>query len=231
MCIVSIWRHKRLDTRMRRIAFGYSLISFLLGASSLAFAEPDLNQIQSTIVADTTAIKPGEPFQVGVLMKISPHWHVYWMNPGDAGIPTTVELKLPPGFKASPMQYPVPTRIVQPGDIVAYGYEDEVMFIMMIMPPAKIDAANITIEANANWLVCEKVCIPGNAKLSLALPVAETAKPDHTDLFNKWSGRMPHAVNNSADVAAHSVKVSDKHLTISIDWIGPPPKSCNGFRP
>ena len=45
--------------------------------------------------------------KVGVLLEVEPGWHVYWMNPGDSGAPTTVSLTLPPGFTAGPVRFPL----------------------------------------------------------------------------------------------------------------------------
>ena len=56
-----------------------------------------------------------------------PGWHTYWQFPGDAGIPTEIKWKLPPGWKAGPIQWPIPLKLNEPGDIQIYGYHDEVL--------------------------------------------------------------------------------------------------------
>jgi DsbC/DsbD-like thiol-disulfide interchange protein len=193
------------------------ILSCFLFATASALAAPK-NLVRATLIADTTAIKPGEPFRVGVLLKIEPNWHIYWKNPGDAGMPTTIDFKLPDGFRAGPIEFPVPTRLVQPGDIVAYGYENEVMLLTTITPPEKIDESNITIAASVNWLVCEKVCIPGNANLNLTLPISADAKKDQSELFEKWSRQIPVAVKDSPDVVSDSEHVTGNQLSISIQW-------------
>src|SRR5690348_9264612 len=71
-------------------------------------AEPSDDLVQVKLLADTSAIKPGEPFTVGVNLKIAPAWHVYWINPGDAGEATRVTWTLPPGFTVSELKFPVP---------------------------------------------------------------------------------------------------------------------------
>ena len=40
--------------------------------------------VKAELLADVSSVKPGEPFTVGVLLKMKPHWHVYWKNPGDS---------------------------------------------------------------------------------------------------------------------------------------------------
>jgi len=57
--------------------------------------------VQARLVADTTAVVPGKPFEAGVLLEMAEGWHVYWENPGDAGIPTRVDWELPEGWVTS----------------------------------------------------------------------------------------------------------------------------------
>src|SRR5262249_22726510 len=139
----------------------------------------------------TSAIQPGKPFQVGVLLKLAPKWHVYWINPGDAGIATTVDFHLPEGVTASPLQYPVPSRIEQSGGVIMYCYTNEVMLISTITPPADFKGASAKIDADLNYLVCEDSCIQGSAKLSLSLPMKAWVAENQKELFATWQARMP----------------------------------------
>ena len=34
--------------------------------------------VKASLLADTTAIVPGKPFEVGVLLEMEPGWHTYW---------------------------------------------------------------------------------------------------------------------------------------------------------
>src|SRR5947209_7002995 len=91
--------------------------------------------VQATLLADVTAVVPGKPFTVGARLRMVPNWHTYWEFPGDAGIPTEIKWKLPDGWKAGQIQWPVPLRLVEPGDIQIYGYHDEVLLLQEITPP------------------------------------------------------------------------------------------------
>ena len=70
--------------------------------------------VQASLVADTTGVSVGKPFTVGVLLKIDPGWHIYWKNPGDAGLPTKVKWTLPDGFTAGELRYPTPHEFTLP---------------------------------------------------------------------------------------------------------------------
>jgi len=100
-------------------------ISMLLArpaVSPAAAAPAGKDLVTATLLADVDSVKAGKTFNLGVLLKIKPGWHVYWKNPGDSGMATKVNWKLPQGFEAGELRFPVPTRFVQPGDVITFGY-------------------------------------------------------------------------------------------------------------
>src|SRR2546422_15356 len=147
--------------------------------------------VKARLVADTNAVVPGKPFTAGLLLHMVPRWHTYWKFPGDAGIPTEIKWNLPPGWKAGPIQWPIPLKLKEPGDIQIYGYHDEVLLMQQITPSASSAEKNVNLKADASWLVCEKICIPGSATLQLDLPVATTSAPANQELFARYQRALP----------------------------------------
>ena len=86
--------------------------------------------VEARLLADTTAVVPGQPFTAGLFLKMAPGWHTYWQFPGDAGIPTELKWDLAPGWKTGPIQWPIPLKLSEPGDIQIYGYHDEVLLML-----------------------------------------------------------------------------------------------------
>ena len=105
---------------------------------------------------------------------------------------------LPPGWKAGPIQWPIPLKLNEPGDIQIYGYHDEVLLMMQLTPPSRIEAASVKLAGDADWLVCEKICIPGSAKVQLDLPVGAQSTPANAELFTKFRDRLPKPLPPSA---------------------------------
>jgi DsbC/DsbD-like thiol-disulfide interchange protein len=176
-----------------------ALIPFALAAA------PKNEHVQATLLTDVSSIQPSQPFTAGVMMKIDPNWHVYWLNPGDSGEATNVKFEAPEGFKVEPTQYPVPVKFMQPGDMIGYGYTDQVMITAKITPPADVPAGSpVEITAKAKWLVCEDVCIPGKAELKANLPVNQTAAPANVEVFKKWAARMPVTRDKSDGAIANA---------------------------
>jgi thiol:disulfide interchange protein len=147
--------------------------------------------VRPSLVADTTAIVPGRSFQVGLLLEMAPGWHTYWQYGGDSGFPTTLSWTLTAGLTAGPLEWPLPKRIPEPGDIEVYAYKDKVLLLTTLQAAADLAPGTVTLRAAANWLVCEAICVPGSAKLELTLPFAGSAEPANEELFAQFRAALP----------------------------------------
>ncbi len=140
------------------------------GLLPAAQAQPSGNDlVEAALIAEPQSIRAGQPFWVGVRLRMAEHWHTYWRNPGDSGLATEISWALPPGFSAGPIVWPVPDRIPV-AHLVNYGYEGEIVLLTQITPSAQLPAGEVPLRADVNWLVCQKECIPGEATVDLALP-------------------------------------------------------------
>ena len=150
-------------------------IFFLLVFSLVSCAKKEAGptkpeHLEAELIAEVTSIKPGQPFWVGLKLEMENGWHVNWLNPGDAGLAPTIKWALPEGFTAGEINWPIPKRIPV-GDLMLFGYEGTVLLLVEITPPTSFSDDEITLSAACDWVVCGDVCIPGEAKLSLELPV------------------------------------------------------------
>lgn len=197
---------------MRRLLFALALCAATARGAAAVYIQP----VTAALVADAARLTPGEPFTVGVLLTIQRGWHVYWQNPGDSGLPTSVKLVLPDGVTAGPLRWPLPTRFEQPGNLVGYGYADSVLLTAAL---AATSATAAPLRADVGWLACEKLCIRGKASLELAQPAAPQPA-----LFAEWAARMPLAAG-----AAQAPRIvdaggailadgSEGTLTITLEW-------------
>jgi thiol:disulfide interchange protein/DsbC/DsbD-like thiol-disulfide interchange protein len=189
--------------------------------------------VKPALVADTDAIVPAKPFTVGLLLRMAPHWHTYWKYSGDAGLPTEITWHLTQGWKAGEIQWPIPLKTSDPGDIETYGYENEVLLMQEIIPPANLDNGSVKLSADANWLVCEKICIPGSATLTLTLPRSGTSNPANAGLFDRYRKLLPKGwPNDNVATAKWRRDGSDLNLEVksealarypAIDFFAAPP--------
>jgi thiol:disulfide interchange protein/DsbC/DsbD-like thiol-disulfide interchange protein len=162
-----------------------------LASQSLAQVYQGKELVKAELLADTNAIVPGKSFTIGLLLRMAPGWHTYWAFSGDAGLPTELKWKLPSGWKVGEIQWPIPLKTIDPGDIETYGYENEVLLMQEITPPQKLDNSAVRLSAEANWLVCEKICIPGSATPQLELPVSTTSQSANSELFARYRHLLP----------------------------------------
>ncbi|MCX7050159.1 MAG: protein-disulfide reductase DsbD family protein [Candidatus Sumerlaeota bacterium] len=177
----------------------FSVCVLLAGITSLPAAAKDEASalVAAELVSEDAAVTAGQPFWVALQMKTAPGVHIYWKNPGDAGLPPSLEWKLPEGFAAGPIQWPTPTRI-RTGESVGYCLEGDVYLLIQITPPQTTKpGTNIRLEAATQWLACKTQCVPGNASLSLELPIqaAQTGskppKTSHAPAFEKARALLP----------------------------------------
>jgi thiol:disulfide interchange protein/DsbC/DsbD-like thiol-disulfide interchange protein len=172
-------------------------------------------ELQAGLVAQKVAVAPGQPVLVGLRLIHDPHWHTYWRNPGDSGLPTKVDWRLPAGWKAQEIQWPTPMRLPV-GPLANFGFEGDLVLPMVLTPPAGLSpGSEVRLEAQASWLVCKDVCIPGEATLALRLPVVAKDVPvaDGPDasLFARAQAQTP-VRESSRPVRAY---LSDKLLTLT----------------
>jgi thiol:disulfide interchange protein DsbD len=106
-------------------------------------------------------------------------WHTYWQNPGDSGMATSVQWTLPKGWKAGPIEWPVPEVLTGPSG-TNYCYPKEVLLPELVTPPADASLGQqITLKAKVGWLVCNEVCVAGNADLTLDLTIGVNNVANH----------------------------------------------------
>ncbi|MCL7969823.1 MAG: thiol:disulfide interchange protein, partial [marine benthic group bacterium] len=128
---------------------------------------------EAVLISEAESIRPGEPFAVGLHLTLEPDWHSYWRNPGDSGEATSITWRLPDGFTAGEILWPVPEAISFP-PLVSYGYFDQVLLLVEISPPASLTTGDtVRLAGRADWLVCIEDCFPAEAELELSLPVLD----------------------------------------------------------
>ena len=173
--------------------------SFLaLGATDLFAASVKTPHVEAEIISRHNAVQPGQPIEAALRLKIIPHWHTYWRNPGDSGLPTKLTWSLPPGVTAGPIEWPYPKQLPL-GPLMNFGYDGEVLHLMKLQTPTTLKAGqNVTLSAKAEWLVCSDVCIPESADLTISLPVvASTPLPDTrwATAFTSANAALPGSIS------------------------------------
>jgi len=137
------------------------------------------SEVNVTVLSDKTTTTRDSLITLGFKMQMAAGWHTYWKNPGDAGYPTHVSWKLPEGVIKSDISWPTPEKIYV-GDLVNYGYKDEVILISTIKIPPNYQSNTLQIKALIKWLACKEICIPGEQKVSKEVKIGKINKSNPT---------------------------------------------------
>ncbi|MEP7043013.1 MAG: protein-disulfide reductase DsbD domain-containing protein [Dokdonella sp.] len=210
----------------------YLSLFFRLSASAVVVASAPVlaaksapgDPIDVQLIAEHTELVPGQSQQFGLLLRHQPHWHTYWINPGDSGLPTTLEWILPPGYKADEVDWPTPRRF-EVGGLYNFGYDGETLLPVAITLPADAAVGSTAhIALVTKWLVCREECIPGKASLAIDLPVVRVAaKPDP-----RWTAQFSEArlAQPQATAWKGTVRDAGNHLVVTLTGPGLPPVSA-----
>ncbi|MEZ6022704.1 MAG: protein-disulfide reductase DsbD family protein [Hyphomonadaceae bacterium] len=167
--------------------------AFALAAfSAPALAQPvRTDNVEAELHSARSAVAPGETFTIALRQNIREHWHTYWLNPGDSGEPTELTWQTPAGWQVGEIQWPTPEALPF-AILVNYGYSNEVLIPVTLTAPANArPGETVTLTADAYWLVCSDVCIPEEATLTLAVPIAAQGADDP-----QWAPRIADAIAN-----------------------------------
>ena len=175
------------------IAFGCRLMTWLAVLLSAAPAFAQTPHIQPRLVAESAAPMAGGTTTLALVMTPAPTWHGYWKNPGDSGIETSIDWRLPAGVTAGDLTYPVPHTLIIAG-LMNYVYEGEyAQLIPLQLPKGLAPGTTLPIRGTAKWLACtHEICVPEKAEIAIDLVVGN-GQPDAALAgdFSRWRAAMP----------------------------------------
>ena len=164
------------------------------------------HSIEVELVSETTNIVPGETTWLGLRLDPAEHWHTYWKMGGDSGEPTSAnEWLAPEDTLIGEIQWPAPQWLpFYDTDLVNFGYEGEVLLPIAVTLPADFDGESVELSTLAFWNVCDQICIPGEQRLSITLPVATASQLDATrsQLFATARADLPLVDHNLKSIIA-----------------------------
>ena len=152
----------------------------------------------------------------GIEIKLKPGWHTYWRYPGDSGVPPRFTFPGSDNVAAVKVLYPAPKAIIdETGTTI--GYTDDVVFPLRVMPRQK--GKPVTLRLHVDYAVCEKMCVPVEAKTELTLP-AGSAETEAA--IAAAEARVPKPVS-AADVGLKARRINDKTIKplVFVDLLAP----------
>ena len=167
---------------------------FLLISLSTQAVESDISthpHISVSLLSEDSHLIKGQTHRIALKLQPDEGWHTYWKNPGDTGQPTTMEWNLPEGFIVGEIDWPIPERIKYRG-LVNYGYHGTTFLPVNLSVPSNFDSDNVNLKVDVSWLVCEDICIPGEASLQISLPLSNSKDLNvRTNIYENLNKDLP----------------------------------------
>ena len=161
----------------------------LIPTISLADNIVEVSDSTIELLTESNLIEPGDELLVGFKFSLSPGWHTYWVNPGDAGEGASIKWNLPRDVKASKILWPGPERIpVEP--LMTFGYEDEVVLLTKIYTTKNTDIP-LTLNALVSWYTCKEICIPQEAEVSIPIKLGFKSPSSSNRLLKQTLENVP----------------------------------------
>ena len=172
------------------------------------------HSIEVELLSETTNIVPGETTWLGLRLQPAEHWHTYWKMGGDSGEPTSAnEWTAPEGTNIGELLWPSPHWLpFYDTDLVNFAYEQEVLHPIAVTIPSDYEGDTVELSTLAYWNVCEQICIPGEQRLSITLPVAQSLELDvgNAQIFATAREQLPitdHDIKSIIAVAGERVSL------------------------
>jgi len=120
-------------------------------------------------------------------IELRPGWKTYWRDPGDAGVPPTIDVSASTNIKSAELAFPAPERH-HDGDFSWAGYAQSVRL------PVAFEIADpslpATISAAVFLGVCETICVPVSARFTID-PQSDPDNPDDTSIVSDAAAALP----------------------------------------
>jgi thiol:disulfide interchange protein len=201
---------------MRAICFGLMALVLALFAPVVAAQELEPGpHVDLQLVAESDTPAPDSDVMLALVGKPKPTWHAYWLNPGDAGIPTKADWSLPPGASAGELSYPVPHQLLI-GGLMNYVYEAPYTLLVPLKVPAGLAPGTaFPIGVKLKYLVCtNEICVPESAELSLTLKIGDgTITAARRAQFDGYRAVIPKPLGSEA-----TYQVADGGFRLSVPY-------------
>jgi DsbC/DsbD-like thiol-disulfide interchange protein len=161
----------------------------------------------------------------GIVMQLQPGWKTYWRSPGDSGVPPRFDFSKSDNVEAVTILWPAPTKFDDGAGGHSLGYHDQIVL------PLRIVTRNadkpVTLRADISYAVCEKICIPVDAKAEL--PFTSVASTQDTALFAALDTvPKPANVGDPNPLTIRDVK-RDGKAGVTVDVATPDARDINLF--
>ncbi|MBC7578133.1 MAG: cytochrome C biogenesis protein [Tardiphaga sp.] len=149
----------------------------------------------------------------GIAIQLAPGWHTYWRNPGDSGVPPRFDFSKSDNVDSVTVLWPAPKQFDDGAGGQSLGYKKALILPLRVV--AKDASKPLTLRAKIDYAVCEKLCIPVEAKAELAFTsVASTEDSALTAALD--SVPKPATIGDNNPLSIRDVKRDGRKVTVDV---------------
>jgi DsbC/DsbD-like thiol-disulfide interchange protein len=161
----------------------------------------------------------------GIAFQLQPGWKTYWRTPGDSGVPPRFDFSKSENIEAVTVLWPAPRKFDDGAGGHSLGYHNQVVLPLRIV--AKNADKPVTLRADINYAVCEKLCIPVEANAELA--ITSVASTEDSALFAALDTvPKPANVGDPNPLTIRDVK-RDGKSSVLVDVVSPEAREVSLF--
>lgn len=145
-------------------------------------------------------LEAGDSFTLQLVFSIEPKWHIYWHHPGETGVATEINLKVPDAFQTGDVQWPTPIRF-DSSRFISYGYREHVVLFVPVTVQETPGNSTQTIQADIFYAVCKERCIQDEVSLTLRVPGDKPPESQaYRELLQTYRDAIPSSVKSLSGV-------------------------------
>jgi DsbC/DsbD-like thiol-disulfide interchange protein len=156
----------------------------------------------------------GASLRAGVEMRLTPGWKTYWRYPGDSGIPPRFDFSKSRNVKSVNVHWPAPQRLTDEGG-TSIGFKHDLIFPLEVI--AQDRSKPVMLSLTMGYGVCEKICVPVDAKAELVLDGKSTEQDAR---IKDAEARVPQpaSLGQTGAISIRAVKREAARIVVDVGY-------------
>ena len=188
------------------------LVYFCLFICCFDVNAKNASDINTSVDIFTSITKAAEMQPFSVLVKMTPKndWHIYWNNPGDAGVETKINVQsnnatVVLAKQSAPKHFFIHNLITQ------FAYDDAAYWLFDVIPN-KNNNNDINLSFDVDWQECKDECVAVSVTKSITIPIAKENKINLDWENELFKAQKTFPIKNTTGY----FKIKDNQLLINI---------------
>ena len=172
------------------------------------------DMVEVSFISSVTKVTD-EKFYLGLEFKLEPGWKIYWRQPGDSGMPPTLDYKNSINLKSIELKWPFPIKEYETENLLTNIYRGEVVIPLEVAVNDYKKPLNL--KAKLNFQVCKDICIPFETNLFINI---DSGKSNFTDYFHKIEKALSKVPVDHKTLGLKNIlinRVSENSLLFSLE--------------